>query len=297
MQNNIKKLFIIFFFQLFLIAYLTGCSKNSNQDNQGLVPSIEIGPNHISFSVGSSLRNLMADIKVKYTKENAENTLSMEIAESIPGLNNLLNKTVSTCLTEIYAYDSLSPDVSKNFVDNKFCVEGYAIVTNKKTNIENLTQKQIIDIFTKEITNWKTVNSIDLPIELILPDNTFGSKIIFNKYVLMGLYDESKTPLSYNNWEVIKKTILAKDGAIGYLPLNSSLNKSDLKLCSIDQITPNLENIINGKYQFWSYIHIYSLKNTDQNTLKFVNYLKSDGVSSIVKNFGYIPLKEMQTSR
>jgi phosphate transport system substrate-binding protein len=91
------------------------------------------------------------------------------------------------------------------------------IFTHKTNKVKRLSKKQLKDIFTGRITNWKRVGGADLPIIVVWGLATPGQNELFTKLILddaMILKNHRET----TNYRKIKDFIAKTPGAIGINP-------------------------------------------------------------------------------
>lgn len=171
----------------------------------------------------------------------------------------------------------------------KWAIDGIAVVVNPANKIDNLTKKQLQDIFSGKITNWKELGGDNKKIVVYTRDKASGTRKVFWKKLL-------------DKGEILPSAIFAKSNgamrrviednpyAIGYM--SAGFIDEKIKGVSIDGIAPTKDNIKSGKYVFVR--GLYSLTKGEPSGLKkkFIEYLFSPHVQNdIVANKGFIPVK------
>ncbi len=197
--------------------------------------------------------------------------------------------------SDIFAEEKAGID-AKALVDHKVAVVGFAAVVNPSVTVNNLTQEQLIDIFSGKVTNWKQVGGPNLSIVLINRPKSSGTRATFKKYALNGVEEASGIALTEDSSGTVRKIIAETKGSIGYLAL-SYIDES-VKALSFNGAAPTAENIKNGKYPIWSYEHMYTKGNPSGLAKQFLDYMLSQEVQEkLVPSMGYIPITSMKVSR
>ena len=180
-------------------------------------------------------------------------------------------------------------------------VDALVFIENENNVVNNLTTRQIQEIYTGIVDNWKDVGGSDNTIKAFQRPLNSGSQTLFLNLVMKGI--TPKTPLkneepgemgtlidviaSYNNTA----------NAIGYSVFyyaKKMYQVPGLKLISIDGVMPSDETIGNGTYPFVNKFYLVIREDTpeDSPTRKLYNYILSDkGRESLIKA-GYIPYKK-----
>jgi len=169
----------------------------------------------------------------------------------------------------------------------------YTLVVNPGlTFIQSLTTQQILGIFsTHTIKNWKDIGGPDLPV-VPISMSTVGTPTNFQTTILGGNL-EAGTPVAENASPNPLDTIAHTPGAIGYAA--TPLLTGSVRAIAIDGLTATPDNIESNRYHFWTYGHLYTLKNSDSNITSFFNYALTPAAQQVAQSLGYIPLASMKS--
>jgi len=171
----------------------------------------------------------------------------------------------------------------------RFAIDGIGIVVNPKLNIDSLTTKQLQDIFSGKITNFKELGLANAPINLYTRDESSATRKVFWKKAL------KKSPIS-NKARVVSsnaamKTAISKDAnGIGIISLGVA--NDSVKLLSINGVKPTVENINNGSYSVARGLYLLSSGEPSKLASAYISYLRSNKGAKIVSKYGFIPVNE-----
>lgn len=197
--------------------------------------------------------------------------------------------------SDIFAEEKAGID-AKALVDHKVAVVGFAAVVNKAVTVKNLTQQQLIDIFSGKVTNWKEVGGPKMDIVLVNRPKSSGTRATFKKYALNGVEEANGVALTEDSSGTVRKTIAETKGAIGYLAL--SYVDNSVRALKLNGVAPLKVNIVTGKYPVWSYEHMYTKGAPTGLAKEFLEYMVGTEVQkTLVPQLGYLPISEMKVSR
>lgn len=284
-----------------LMAVAAGCGGNTADQQGEQSPGQEQqeqqggGSTGSITAVGSSaLQPLVEEAAKQFMASNPEAQVVVQGGGSGTGLSQVASGASDIGNSDVFAEEKLTPEEASQLVDHKVCVVGMAAVVNPDVKVDNLTQQQLIDIFTGKITNWKDVGGADVKVQLVNRPSSSGTRATFKAYALNGA--EEAQGIEQDSSGTVRKIISETPGAIGYLAL-SYLDGSVTTL-KLDGVEPSEENIATGEYPVWAYEHMYTKGEATGLAKDFLDYMLSDEVQkSLVVDLGYIPSTDMKIDR
>jgi len=211
------------------------------------------------------------------------------------GLTQVAQGACNIGNSDVFAAEKLPADQASQLVDHKVCVVGFATVVNPKVKVDTLTKQQLIDVFTGKITNWQDIGGDNMPIVIINRPSSSGTRATFKKYALDGAEEAVGKALTEDASGTVRKAVADTDGAISYLAF--SYLDNTVKALKYENIDPNADNVISGKYPIWSYEHMYTKGEATGVAKAFIDYMTSDEFKATISQLGYIPITEMKVSR
>ncbi len=171
----------------------------------------------------------------------------------------------------------------------RFAVDGIGIIVNAKSPLTNLNTKQLQDIFSAKINNFKDLGFKNNPINLYTRDESSATRKVFWKKALKkSLISKTARVVSSN---AAMKTAIANDiNAIGIISLG--LLSKEVKALSINNISPSLENINNFSYQVARGLYLLSNDEPKPLAKAFISYMRSKEGAKIVQKHGFIAVNE-----
>ncbi|MDR3190047.1 MAG: phosphate ABC transporter substrate-binding protein PstS family protein [Lactobacillaceae bacterium] len=183
---------------------------------------------------------------------------------------------------------------AKKLVDHKVAVVGITPLINKEAHVDALTQTQLIQIFTKQIKNWKEVGGADLPIVLVNRVTGSGTRATFEKWGLKGA--EAADAQEQDSSGTVRSIVSTTPGAISYAAF--SYADGSVVAPTLDGVKPTKANVADGKWVIWSYEHVYTLGQPKATIKSFLAYLVSHKIqTTVLPKLGYISIHEMQIQR
>lgn len=197
-----------------------------------------------------------------------------------------------------------------NIIAHTIAYDGIAIILNKQNPIDNLSSKQIIDIYTGKYKNWKELGGPDRPIKLVSKDFGRSTLDLFIEHFKMEVtkrdnlmyyrlkgdreYSETGAIVVGQNSEAIV-AVTSDPGAIGYVSIGSAERAErklgKIKRIKIDDIEASRENVKNKTYPIIRPLNLITRGKPTGDVEGFIEFLLSPQGQNIVKNLDYIPIK------
>jgi phosphate transport system substrate-binding protein len=277
---------------LALSGILTACNSTADSQNNNQLSGT-------LTSVGSTaMQPFVEEASKTFMADNPSVQINVQGGGSGQGLTATMNDTADLGNSDIFAEEKEKIDASK-LIDHKAFVVGIAPVVNPQVGVTNLTQQQLIDIFTGKIKNWKEVGGKDQTIVLVNRPESSGTRATFAKFALKDNQEfRGKGGIVEDSSGTVRKIIGQTQGAIGYLAF--SYIDNTVKALTLDGVQPNNENVTTNKWKVWAYEHIYTNTNGKNKQLEeaFIDYILSDEIQKgLVTKLNYIPITDMKVDR
>ncbi|MEW6171899.1 MAG: phosphate ABC transporter substrate-binding protein [Bacillota bacterium] len=279
-----------------VIVFATGCGAKKETET---TPSPQAAaPEALSGSItavgSTAMQPLIEEASKKFTEKNSNVQITVQGGGSGTGLSQVGQGACDIGDSDIFAEEKEGIDASQ-LVDHKVIVQAFAVVTNPGVGVDNLTKKQIQDIFTGKITNWEQVGGKDQKIFLVNRAKGSGTRATFKKYVMDGT-EEAKGDAEQDSSGTVHKIVSETAGAVSYLGIAYLDDK--VQAVKIDGTGPTESDISSGKYPFWSYGHMYTKGEPNKTVKAFIDYILSDEIQQgLVKDLHYFPATGMQVER
>ena len=251
------------------------------------MPTASLAATNISAAGSTALQPLVQAAAEQYQSQNPDVKISVTGGGSLTGLSLVSSKAVDLGDSDIVAQGQ------PGLVDHKVAVIGFSVVTNPATGVTNLTKKQIQDVFSGKVKNWKEVGGKDVPIVLINRPASSGTRAVFVK-TLMGTAELDKSALTEDATGTVVQKVKQTPGAVSYASFSGTHNQTGINEVGIDGAPATEDNVKSGKYPFWSYEHIYTNGPPTPDVAKFIEFLSSNG--ALMQKTGYIIVKDMKVS-
>lgn len=272
-----KKKILMALFAVMSLVTLAACAPNSNQ---------------VTVGGSTAMKPLVEQVSLDYMKKYPEDIIMVQGGGSGVGLAQVVAGSFQIGNSDIFAEEKSGIDASK-ITGNKVAVVGFAPIVNRNLDLSNVTQDQLIDIFTGKVKNWKEVGGPDQEITVIGRTAGSGTRVNFDNLALNGAR-EIDGPTQDASGSVVQ-LVGQTPGAISYVSF-PYIHKPGIKPLNLDGVEPTDKNVLTNKWKIWSYEHMYT-NNKNENFVenRFINYVKNDKVT--LRKLGYIPVTEMKVDR
>ena len=275
-KSNLGRLLTLI---LFMSLFLTGCSQNREK---------------ITIVGSSALQPLIEQAGNDYHLAHMSSNIVVQGGGSGTGLSQVQAGAVEVGTSDVFAETQKGID-AKKLEDYPVAVVGIVPIANKGVGVKNLSTKQLSDIFTGKIKNWRQVGGKNQSIIVINRSRGSGTRSTFEDLVLNG--KEAINSQEQDSNGTVKKIVNSTPGTISYISFPYA-NDQNIQKISINNIQPDNRNIPTNKWPLWSYEHMYTKGKPNKATAAFIKYVLSKKVQKdLVPKIGYISVHEMKVAR
>lgn len=108
----------------------------------------------VVISGSSSVSPVMEKLIEAYKVENPNAKIELQTSDSTTGVTNAIN---GTCDIGIASRSLKSSEIAKGVKEITIAMDGIAVIVNEENPLENITKEEVENIFTGEITKWKSL--------------------------------------------------------------------------------------------------------------------------------------------
>ena len=179
--------------------------------------------------------------------------------------------------------------------------DALVFINNEQNPVKNLTQQQLIDIYTGTITNWSQVGGNDLEILPYQRVATSGSQSLFMKLLMQDVVPMD-APMELRPAEMgMLIDELARynneGNALGYSVFyyaSYMYQQPGLQMIAVDGVAPSDETIADGSYpllnEYYLVIRADAAEDSPERLLR--DWILSDEGRAAIIKAGYIPMQK-----
>lgn len=292
-----KKRFALMMSILLVLGVLSACGNNDSKKSSSSKDSDGTYSGTINAAGSTALQPLADEAANSFMTNNPNVSVTVQGGGSGTGINQVASGAVQIGNSDVPSKDKIEDSsLADKLQDNKVAGIAFALVVNKDVNVDNLTIKQIQEIFSGKIKNWKELGGIDEKINVVNRPASSGTRATFEKTIMKDAKVNDSIGTSQDSNGAVEKAIHTTPGSISYLAMSYMIgDKQDaLKTIKIDGAEPTIDNISNKSYPFWSYEYMVTNGKPEGAVKGFIDYVKGEEFASTVEKMGYIPMSKLQ---
>jgi len=237
-----------------------------------------------------------------YQDEHPNVRISVTGGGSGTGIASLINGTVDIANASRQIKQEEIDQAESNGiepVEHIIARDAIAVIVNPENPVNQLTLKQISDIYSGRVTNWKEVGGDDRPIVKLSRETNSGTHVYFLETVLRLSSKEDKTLFSMDTLllpssEGIIAEVRQNPNAIGYDGLGYV--PDDLKMIAIAKeegdayVLPSIPTVNDKTYPIARDLYMYTNGQPDGLLKEYLDWIMSDIAQQIVAELGFVPV-------
>ena len=231
-----------------------------------------------------------------YMKSNPQTTIQVTGGGSGVGITALINGTTDICnasrpmkQTEI---EKLKGRYNTLGVEIPCAKDGVTIFLNDANKVDELTLKQISEIYTGKIRNWKELGGADAEIRLYGRENSSGTYTYLHDEVVKA--DYVSTVQSLPGTAAVVNAVKKDVNGIGYGGAAYAVGVKYAKVKKDANSTgyiPSAESIAKSEYPITRYLYMYLRNRPTGETKKYIDWILGAEGQRVVTEIGYFPVK------
>lgn len=270
MKKN--KLFALALSGLLVSSFMVGCSKKEAEN--------------VSTDGSTSMEKVIGGLGEAFEKANDGITFTYNPTGSGTGIKAVQEDRCDIGLSSRALKDEEKKSGLKETV---LAYDGIAVIVHPNNPVKNLTLKNISDIYTGKIKNWKEVGGKDAEIVLIGREAGSGTRDGFES--ITDTKDACQYRQELTSTGDVITTVSKNENAIGYASLAAI--KDSVKAIQVDGVSPSEETVKDGSYVVqrpFVFVTKEDQKLSDS-AQKFFDFALSKDGASYILDAGAVPAK------
>lgn len=242
------KKFIALLLAAVLTLALAACgSKNdtntdANADNTNDDSTKTAITGTVATDGSTSMEKVIGALSESFMANNADATVTYNPTGSGSGITAVQQGTCDIGLSSRALKDE---EKAAGLKETVLAYDGVAIIVHPDNPVSDLTIKQIAQLYTGEITNWKDVGGNDAEVVLIGREAASGTRDGFES--ITGTKEKCQYRQELTSTGDVITAVSQNPDAIGYASLASI--KDSVKALNVDGVTPSEDTVKDGSYK------------------------------------------------
>src|SRR5688500_1602083 len=284
---------------LLTFVFIQSCSPASSEGTPSVSPAA-----YIENKGSDTIVNLALAWAEKYQNDHPEVRISVTGGGSGTGIASLINKTVDIANASRQIKEEEIDEAQANGVEpveHTIARDAIAVIVNPENPVNELTLKQISDIYSGKYSNWTEVGGEDRPIVRLSRETNSGTHVYFLETVLRLGNSEDKTLFSMDRLllpssEGIIAELRQNPNAIGYDGLGYV--PDDLKTIAIAKedggsyVLPSIPTVNDKSYPIARDLYMYTDGEPIGIIKEYLDWILSPEAQEIVAELGFVPVDD-----
>jgi phosphate transport system substrate-binding protein len=235
----------------------------------------------------NTMVSLVAQIAKRFQQEHPSVEVSIQGGGSGRGLND-----VRAGKADIGMVAKALGDSDRDLQDLPIARDGVVLIVHRDNPVHDLTDRQIAELFSGGLANWKLVGGRDAPVIAIAPTPGRSSTEFFSHY--FRLPPDRIKAQRFGEDNLIRIRMVADDpNAISFVSVGEAERAVRagvaLRLLSLGGAAATSQNIRNGSYPISRPLALVTLGAPSGVTKAFIQYCNSSVVTDLVIAHDFVP--------
>lgn len=170
--------------------------------------------------------------------------------------------------------------------------DGVGLILHRKNEVPSLSRRQLADIFTGKVTDWKDVGGRPGRITVVNKAEGRSTLDLFLAYLSLGVRDVVAHVVIGDNQQGIK-TVAANRGAIGYVSIGTAEFESGagtpIRLLGLEGVEATVENVKDGTYPLARPLTLVIRPAEKDRLRRFIEFARSPEMHDTILGQFFVP--------
>lgn len=235
----------------------------------------------LTLTGSSTVAPLASEIAKRYESQHPGVRIDVQMGGSSRGIND-----ARMGLADIGMVSRALKPTEQDLAAFLIAMDGIGIILHKSNAVGELSDTQIIDIYTGKIRNWQQVGGVDLPITVVnKAEGRSTLELFLQHFNLKNSQIRAQVVIGDNQQGI--KTVSGNPGAIGYVSIGTAefeeARGTPIKLLPMAGQATTVEAVAKGHYPLSRQLNLV-VKNAPEGLAKdFITFARSTAVKDLIE--------------
>ena len=250
-------------------------------------PSVNAGEQRLVLTGSSTIAPVALEIGKRFEEQNPGVRVDVQTGGSSRGITDARSgmADIGMASRELVASE-------QDLHAFPIALDGIALIVHSKNPINNLSNQQIIDIYTGKISNWKEVGGGDNPITVVNKAEGRSTLELFLDYFKLTNSQIKASVVIGDNQQGIK-TVAGNPYAIGYVSIGTAEYEASsgvpIKLLPMNTVIASITTVRQGKFPLSRPLNLVTRTVPSGLVKKFIDFARSSAVNDLILDQYFVP--------
>lgn len=256
---------------------LASCEKGEKTDSVIVTGSSTIAP-------------LLADAAKPYEASHPDVRIEVQSGGSSRGIGDATSGVADLGMVS----RSLKEEEKTELTAHTIAMDGVCVIVHRDNPVQRLDKLQLIDLYTKKITNWKDVGGNDAAIIVANKAEGRSTLEVFVQYLGIDTADVKADLVVGENLHVIH-SVVSNPNTIGYVSIGTASAEekagTPIKLVITGNVVPTMESVKDGSFPITRPLNVVTDAETSPAARAFLDYLMSTEIHGLIEKHCFVPIR------
>lgn len=271
------------------VLLVGGCSEQTNLGAKQTAGGQNTLQGKLSITGSSTVAPLVAEIAKRFEDTHPNVRIDVQTGGSSRGVADAQRGTADIGMASRALKDSESGLLSFTIARDGICV-----ILNSKNKVSELSEQQVVEIYTGKINNWKQVGGEDAPITVVNKAQGRSTLELFLEYFELEDTQVQADVVIGDNEQGIK-TVSGNANAIGYVSVGAAEYSAEhnvpIKLLPLNGVPATIETLADGSFPLNRPLNLITNASPEGLQKAFIEYAQSGAVHDLVQDLYFVPVQ------
>lgn len=241
----------------------------------------------LRISGSSTIAPVMEEIARRYSISHPDVAVEVSAGGSNQGIQD-----VQVGESDIGMVSRLLKSEETGFETFTIARDGVSLLLHEKNPVTDLSQQQIVDIYTGKVNSWKEVGGTEAPIEVLSKSKNHATASLFSDYFGLEINSIQADQLVGDNQDVMQ-AVLDNSNAIGYVSIGAAeyniIHGMPVKLLPLEGVDATIQNVSSGEFPLARPLNLITAQLPKERQKAIIEFALSPEASDIIEAQAFVP--------